>query len=379
MITISINDLRDFISKAKHIKAKKILPIYDYVKLVINNQGATIYKSNGEWFIKQDIEATSKEPISVLIEESTIHAALLRAEGDSLFAEVTEKQIERKPNEYDKVQVLHITDSSKRVNLKSQGENPNLYPKLDLPTDATKTLLPSEFLESLFFARAYCQTEQPDILNWLKLVQVKQMPKVKGKGATCVFGSMGMIFYFRKFAGKLPEMMLDPDVCAIISSYQTVEHSTYLNYDYFDTGKTVYGFLKTEVKAQEFLDVVDMLDNTNHFTVEKKDLLDFCEVVSVFDTGKLMDVISIDDDGKNKIMLRFDDDGRDRHYDQSIKAEGKNFKLTKRFVKVSQLLRLLKNCPYEKLTFSGPVSYTYFITTEEDADYVGAIREVAYN
>ena len=81
MISIDVKQLKKFLSAAKNIKNRNIMPLLDYVKLECKGSVATLTKTNLDAFVVFEIEAAFDKDETILIDEHTLNSSLSYANG----------------------------------------------------------------------------------------------------------------------------------------------------------------------------------------------------------------------------------------------------------------------------------------------------------
>lgn len=374
MISISTSDLRHFMSKAANIKGgNNAIPIYDCILIECKKKIASLTKSNAISFVTEEMEGIAKKDISFLIPENVLLAALQATNASEIRIELHEKPGSKEGDT--PIPMLHIYDDD-IVNMKIQTHDVKLFPRIVIPEKPKKTILTKEMIDSIKIAASFT-AGMKDLGIWMNYIQFKKIPSKKN--SSCIFASDGHTMYYKQFKADFPDIILDPTYAKIISGYENIEYFSHENYDYFWTGKAMFGFVKPETIAQDFLAVVAMLNTEKNFSFASQPVVKWSQMAKMIDKTSLINVVVIQEGGKSEFVLKYNDTGRDSDAKYSVKTVSKNFKLPDFACNVDHLIKMLGNIPYETVQFNGPVSHSYFVTTPEDPDFIGCVREVVYN
>lgn len=254
---IKVSDLRDFFKKSAKIKSNGIIPIYDFLLFEFTCEAVSITKTNGNAFCKYTVTQDTETKGQLLIEEKRLSALVNNAKGEFVHFKVKGKKITLKDDNNELSLQLNEEISAFQTMPESEG--------------AEMVILTPDVLSALFEAR-----------NFASLVESNfhYVYAHKKGNEHCVFASNRTILYVRKFEDELPNLALSPEVCSIIASFGHVQYYSAGNYDFFDTGNTVYGFIKTTYTAPEYAPVINSIDTTQTLVLDKNEVLSFCELVN---------------------------------------------------------------------------------------------------
>lgn len=351
MITIKLSEIKKFMSAAKHIVDSKIIPIYSYIKLVCEGEATTLYKTNGTSFVSCDIKSEFKENQVILIEEKTLSGSVEGCSGDEIKIEVKNDKVV-------------ISDNQKTTSCQSIEDN---FPNFDKP--GTGTMINQEVLSALYIARSHADI-QKEMMNWQCFVHI-----VKSGKLHYVLGFNGIICYTKSFKDALPALTLDPRTVSIISEFPQLSYSEVGNYDFFDSGSTCYGFVKSEIKAPDISPVLKKMESDNKLVVERKEIMNFCDHVLRINNTALPPIVSISESGKKNVKLRFDNAAGNQESEVLVPVEKKSYKLEPFAFLPKQMSTALKDLGVGTVNLSY-VDKNFILTSEEDPSYIGAIMEI---
>lgn len=372
MIKIKTSELSSFFKRASSIKSSDFLPIYTYLKFECQKDTAKIYKSNGHAFIIHDIEVDSTEKKSFLIEEKMIRALVEKTNAKEITFEI---KASRKIEHEKEVTVDNISFSDGLNKMKCQSPVHTIFTPIPAIKKEDQIVLPATVVESLFLAKSVSKTKE-SIKTWMAYVHINEV----SKNNHFIVGMADGIMYFKKFNLELPSMILEPETCSTIGMYGEMNYSKSDNYHVFDVGITVFGFihLETVSKAPDITVVTNQFDDKINFIIDRKELIGYCEICLSIRPGILQPIISLTDGGKNKMVFKYENIESERSNERvfDVKKAGKPDDF---LFLAEQMVDVLKNLSFETVQFSGPIKQSYFITSEEDADYIGAIRAIVYD
>lgn len=356
MITINTNEIKKFISASKNIKDNRILPIYSYVKLVCSKKNATFYKSNGHSFLIFPIEAVFEKDITVLIEEKTLLGFINATSAKDITIEVKDGKI-------------FISDGLKNVSCQSIPDN---YPAIQPLSNEDKKLLDTDVLQSLFLAKSHASiATDKQMRAWTSFVHIQ-----KNKTKYFIAGLNGQTSYIHSYKGDYPELCLDLDVVSIISKFPALHYTSSGNYDCFDSGNLCYGFIKTEAKCPDLSTIVNRFKSDEHFTVNRKRIVDFCEMVIDINDSNIPPEVAISDAGGGAISLKFSSISGNQTAEETIEVENKNFTVNEFVFQPKNMILLLKELDFVKINMAY-TSHNFIISSPEEPNYIGSIMELA--
>lgn len=259
---IKISELREFLKRSAKIKSKGIIPVHDYLLVEFDRETVSITKSNGNAFCKHTIEEDNEGKGVFLVEEKRVSALVANAKGEHLTFATKGKQV-------------IVTDATNKLTL--QGEDPKTFPAFPEMDDAKRFELDPQTLAALFEARNFTSIIESN----LHYVYCHE----RG-GIHYIEATNQQVLYSKKFDRELPFLALSPETCGIVTSFDMVQYFSAGNYDFFDTSRTLYGFIKTEYQPVNFAPVYESIDRAQTLTLTKAPVVDFCALVSSLATYK---------------------------------------------------------------------------------------------
>lgn len=347
---IKVSDLKEFFKRSSKIKSNGIIPIYDYLLFEFVPNRVTIAKSNGNIFCKHTIDEPGAHNQAFFVEEKRLVALVNNAKGEYITFKVSgNKTVLKDERNEVKVEAPHDMKVS-------------LFQKFPDTEGAEKTILNPGVLSALFEARSFASVVESNF----GFVYAH-----KKETGFYVYASNGHLIYLRKFEEELPDLALLPETCSIIATYPHLEYFTSDNYDLFDTGKTLYGFIKTTYRAPEYFHIIKNIDQSQFLTVKKEEVLSFCELV------KSLSVHSYE-------IIKFEaaDEGLFAKYEEieyNVEAE-KTIELKKNFwpegfaLNNALFTQILKCFPTEEITLSpSPGQKIFGVIAPEEEGLIIAI------
>lgn len=355
---ILLEELKRFINAARHIKDTKILPIYSYVKLELTKEGAVFYKSNGHSFVVCPVKAEYKTPEVLIIEEKTLF-------GFVSFCSAETVTIKQKGND------IVISDGIKSVSCQAIPDN---YPAIQGKEEGDSFDLDSDVLEAMYSAKAHVlpandKTYRP----WNCFVHMTKVGE-----ETVVAGFNGFTSFIQKFKQKLPSLIIEPDTISIISKLRLATYSSAGKYDLFDCGGITYGFIKPENKVADLNTVLENFGKAQKsFVVNRRKLVNFCEMVLDINNSNLQPEISIDGETKESTILLKYDGFTGQSAEETVYVEEKQDDVLKRAYNPKNLLLTLKDLTYDEVIVSM-LGENLILSSTEEPNYLGSIMSFSH-
>jgi DNA polymerase III sliding clamp (beta) subunit (PCNA family) len=343
MTKIKLSDLKDFLRKSSKIKTNGVIPVHEFLLIETFAEEITITKTNGNAFIKttitQDNEAVEKH----LIEEKRLSAFASNAKGEF----ITVRQVK---------QTTILKDGENEVKLGAvDGVNFEAFQRFPETEGAETTVLGPDLLAALFAAKDFVSILESN----LHFVYVQP----DGNGSV-VFATNQHLLYERKFEEVLPEMTLSPDVCSIVSTFNHVSFFTAGNYNFFDTGSTVYGFIKTEYKAPNYKVVINQISFEDELKMDREEVLSFCQLVNSLSVEKFATIKF--DDIEEAMLIHWDESGYSTETERKLDVE-KNFPPKPFALNCIYLMQILKCFDTKEVSFyPGDNERIYAITHPDE-------------
>lgn len=356
MVKIAIADLNEFLKRSAPIKPNNVLPILSYIKLEWKNSNATLTKTALNSFIVHQLKVKSKKEGVLLLDTKILSSAVANAVADELTFDVTDKNV-----------VIH---DGKRIT-KFSLEDASVFPKIpDHETD-DKITFSQDVLEAITLASNAIEEKVPQ--EFMKYVNIYSKGK---KGGSYVFGTNPFAMVHKTFKDQLASIMLCNEAVSVVKSYESVIYFAAGNYDFFDVGNSLYGFIKPTEKPVDVSVIIDNFNDKVNFKMSRKEMLGYCTYVKSIcpNTLGVVPQIAIEDLGKNKIMLRFSNEDYKISHDEDFEVK-KNATLNLTWFNAGMMIDVIKSLPYDELSFNLAHGNIY-IRSEEDEQFTGLVREI---
>lgn len=357
MVKISISEVRKFIGAAKPIKDTKILPIYAYIKLECEAGEGVFYKSNGSSFVVCHVEAdmiAKKE--AFIIEEKALFGLATFSSGKMI-------SISKEGDS------IVLNDGSKTVSCKTHPLNH--FPAIQPKENVESFVFNEDVLGSLFMAKSHALVPADASMKAPACyVHMKEVSK-----SFYISAWNGQIIYLKKFKEKMPSISLDPETISVISGLRLVSYSRCGNYDYFDGGTISYGFIKPECTIPDISMMVNNFKHQEFFTVDRKPILDFCEMVLNVNNSYIPPEISISSNGEC-VYLKFQDFSEEqKKSEDKLSFTGKGSLSEPFYFLPRNMITVLKNLGCDKLNISSN-QHNLLISSDEEEGYIGSVTEL---
>jgi hypothetical protein len=343
MILIQTSEIKTFLKRSGKIKTYPTLPVLTYVKLECAGDTATLTKTNMDAWCIHQVEADFKENHTILIDEK-----LLSALVSNSFDELIDIKLEGE----------NIAMRCGKSKLSFAWIDPAMYPEApEMNQENGLTQIGNEMLYAIRAASSIIDTSvQNQYTNCF--IQYSD-------GKTDIFSTRSAwAMYKRTFEGRFPDITISPEVAGIITMFEEAQHYEANNYDFFDFGKTVYGFIRSVYKAPNFHVVFARCKNVNWFEVKRKDLLQFCEL-TVSSTPNPSPVMSLR--GSEMLGVSFTCDDSGFRVSTKMDFEGDNtFRPPLYNFTPKILIPLLKTMDTDLIRFSPVTEGVYCIWSTED-------------
>jgi DNA polymerase III sliding clamp (beta) subunit (PCNA family) len=354
MIKVPVSELKEFLARARGIKENGVLPILAYIKLDCEGSSATLTKTNLNSFIVHQLKVKCKKNVTVLLDQKILNALIAQSKSEEITIELEAKKV-----------LLSDGDLKLRFELMDHTS----FPTIPENESMDKTIFNQAMIESLHLSQNNTDPKRGN--PFFEHVHINP----NGKGSY-IFGTNSTVIYYRHFDEKLPTISLDQDTVHSISQYTELVFSENGNYNFFDSGNTLYGFIKPDFKASDIMSIMKGGDGKSVFTMDKKSVVEFCQLVNKINPG-ILAYVFFADAGKKSIMLRYANDefnvSTDRFYDVEKSGTIRDFCFNP-----THMLPLLKDLPYDQLKFNICDNNNCYITTEDDAEFIGVIREIVF-
>jgi DNA polymerase III sliding clamp (beta) subunit (PCNA family) len=373
MIKLPVSELKIFLSKSSHVVPAGTMGILEFVKITCEGDVATLTKTNLNSFVVHQVEAKFTKNFVLLVEFDILVKAAKSSQTE-LKISFKEQKSEKVPS--GKVRVVTIEDGH-LINLKSMSDDENLFPVIPSPKKDEVVDMTQEMIEAMFLS----STAALDVKGGLTLFQnyVHIVNVNKKRSYFCGFNNT--IMYYKSFKSMVPSMVLEQTTCKAIKGYTSLQWYSGDKYNFFDAGKTLLGFIQTEVKAPDFMQIINTMEDSKSFTIDRKSMIEFCDIAIGINPMSAIEPCYFKQGSEEKLlMLDYENalEGKSNCVEMEVK-KNKRHVVQKFLFQPDQMVLLLKDLPFEKVTLVGPCNHNFYVTAEDDPDYIGAIREVVFN
>lgn len=310
-IKVPVADIRAFKKNSSHIKKNNTMPILDFIKF---DNGA-ITKTNLHEFVVQDSDFKG----SFLIEERVLFNFIEYTNAPEITFTADGNKIT-------------LSDGSQKTTA-TQGDV-SLYPATEAPPKDTVSLTDT-ILKYFGAAAKYTQDHATDLIISHIFI-----------GGDVITASDRYIAYYRKIDRELPKTAIPKSVAERVSSIDPADFSQTENKLFFKTGKTLYGFRKTEATYVDLSRYFDY-EKITSFDAPKSELIAFNDLCLSMSISKQCYPILDIENGKLKLTANDGDFAIDNEKEIDVVGQiGDKFKTD-----ASVFNRLLKTAPDEELTF----------------------------
>ncbi|ASZ14530.1 hypothetical protein KTO58_01165 [Chitinophaga pendula] len=350
MITIKTTDLKEFIRLAKGVTRNSIIPVLQYVMCRCVGDTMTLCKSNQETVVSHDISAEFDENISFLVDDKTLTAFVATAED--------EVSIRLNGNK------VTLISGSVTIDTFYPNGGEKDYPDPPTAVSDTSYLLNRHVLKSIAVAGTYLSALDNNPLSFCYILPAEDRSVIVGTDAH--------ILYLTEIAISLPNIVLSKEATVLVGAFDKLQYFSYQNYNVFNAGKTTYAFIKPTYTALPYKRVLDSATSPGRMTVNRKDIIRFCEAALGVSTCKwTIGTLSNSDDG---LTLGY--------YEESVSLSNvitaeKNFVPAVFNFNTRLLLHVFKSLPGEYLSLQPGERANgtmYFVRSEQEASTVALIN-----
>jgi DNA polymerase III sliding clamp (beta) subunit (PCNA family) len=331
---VPVADIRSFKKNSAHIKNNGILPILDYVKF----DNGTITKTNLNEFVVQESNFSG----AFLIEERVLFNFIeYTSASDILFAADGKK--------------ITLSDGSQKFT-SNQGDI-SVYPVTEeMPEE--KYSLTDTILKLFGAAAKYTKEDQYDLIISHIFV-----------GNEVITASDRLIAFCRKIDRDLPKTAIPRFVAERVSSMEPAMFAQTEKKIFFQTGKVLYGFPKTEATYVDMRQYFKY-EKGNSFVVDRSEIVSFNEMALSMSPSKICHPTFEVSNNKMKLSVNNADYGEDGEKEVDVVGKFDN-----KFKYDALLMnRLLKTAPDDELTFHQAKSMCYITG---DSGFTSLIMELS--
>lgn len=356
MVLIQTSEIKTFLKRANKIKTNTVLPVLTYIKLDCSGDSATLTKTNLDAWCIHQVEAEFKENCTVLIDEKLLSALVANS-----FDELIDISVDGD----------NVVMSCGKSKLSFALSDPSVYPTApEMNQENGLTTLSSEMLYSVRAASSIIDTAVQN--QWANcFIQYRE-------GKTDIFSTRsGWTMYKRQFDDRYPNITISPEVAGIITMFEEAQYYQANNYDFFDFGKTIYGFIRSVYTAPAYQTPFARCKNTTWFEVNRKDLLQFCEL-TISSTPNPSPVMDLQANEMLGVTFSCDDPGF--RVSTSMDFEGENTFMPPLYKFMPKaLIPLLKTMDCNIVRFSPVIDGVYCIWSIEDPTLLTLLMGIKMN
>lgn len=310
---LKVTDLKHFKSNASSLKTNTLIPILSYIKF---SEGE-VTKNNLHSFCTQKIDGVT-EPF--LIDEESLM-----------------KFIENTEEEYVDIKIKdHRVFIDGKIRSSSPTEDVSMFPSPEMKGTDLFTITP-EILSSIKIASSFIQTDEsiPHTSNVFV-------------GNGIVGASNGFIGFVDKIDLDCPEFLITKSTCTCISKMEKIKMSQTEKFIFFESDKTMFGFIKTEYSFIDFGKfVVYDKSKSKKIEVNKYEIIRFNDVA--MSSTPAVVIIASFNFKKGILIMDMNDTTYERHVTSEIGVEGS---ITDEFKYMPHHMnQLLKNIPGNDVIF----------------------------
>lgn len=360
MITIPVNDLKKFFSAAAHVKSNAILPALECVKIdVLTSKQTTLTRHNTNAFIVQTIENApeqkAKAGYSVLVDTKVLKQFVSSTTSSDVTISTKGKKV--------------MLESGK---LKTSCEITDLalYPKIPDYDSAKKIDLEADFFEAIYHSSFYIRAGKATMKDLPFYHHCYSM--ALGKNETLIAATTSPAVYMKKINQEVPEMSISEETCLAIQSFREGVLMQVEKFNVFETGNTIYGFLRSEQKSTpKILEFFKGNNSPVSFKLNLPEIISFCKYASSLDELPFAYVkFESVEDG---ILASYDGSAFGKEADMVLDAQ-KFREIDPFYVEATQVIAAFSTFSYGTLNFHPFVDgQRFYITTDDDPDYVGVL------
>jgi DNA polymerase III sliding clamp (beta) subunit (PCNA family) len=360
MIQIAVTEVNEFLRRTKNIKTNNVMPLLGYIKMVCRGDTVTLYKTNLGVHCKHEVAGVFQKEHTILLDENILNTVCSNAKGDTLTISYTVEPGESKVDS--DIVTVDLQVGTAKVTF--QTEDARLFPEFPEELITTeKTKLDAEFLQAMAIAKHYALPgEKGNPSLWYIHI-------INQRDSCLVFASTGHMLYRKTFAQAIPSMIISQEACTLITSFSEVHHYTASNYDFFDTGKTTYGFVQPETSHPDTSRFTRFV-NEGGYIMDRQKLIDFCQMAASLTPSPTATSL-IKDAGTNKVQMAFTE--LDWKVASTVELDCvKEEEINPFSFNAKLMLHALKAISYDKLTLTHP-SPGIMAIWSEDKDYMGLL------
>lgn len=285
---LQVSQLREFIKYISVIKNTNMSN--DLLKYIKVKKGL-ITKTNLSIYCSMQIDYNEEEEI--LIDENILKMLLNKTNAP----EIEIKKLEDK--------TVIISDGSNFFDYITEDET--LYPQLYETPNGKGSPVGKEIINTIKTARSFV-SEDAAATNFRCVHFIDNF----------VLAITGNLFYIQQFKWKFPNVVLLDDYCDVITQFESCFFNQTSQHYFYDFGLVRYAFLKTEYPTPDVIGRYEMLKNlqANTFTIDKKELVDFCDMANGLTSTKEVYCSFEKDEKLGSVFVR-----KDLDYSKSCKKK----------------------------------------------------------
>ncbi len=285
---IAVTELREFFKRTSKIKTNNILPVYGSILFEFTKECVYLTKTNGFSFCKHEIESEENEEGIFAIEEKRLTPLVNNAVGEFIeFKLKTKKAIVAEKEQIITIAVISDDENTSSIQVIDHTAFPS-FPEQNKSSEPV--YLNNDVIKSLNEAKSFCFVANVE-------TSYSYVYLSKKNGGNFIFSTTGQIFYLNKIEDELPEFSLSPESCSMLLPYTNIMYYKAGNYNFFNTGKTVFGFIQSRLNPPNFQVIIDAIDRTDFIELKRQQVIDFSELVLSFSLEVPVVIFSFEESG----------------------------------------------------------------------------------
>ena len=343
MIKIKSENLKEFFKKSKFIKPALSNPVLSNIKVECAGNTCKLTKTNLNHYCIYDTKIENNYDGSFLLNERDIASFINSINPEYITIQLEEKR-------------LIISDGNKTKKF-SEMEDVNNFPVYKKEIEEAVNI-PRDVIESLYIAKEYAKKDM--VGHPASFVHLKNNE---------VFASNAFAAYYKKFNYDLPEILFYPEMCFALVGLGNVGYYKSGNYSVFTAENILFGFISTEASPMDYGRVIGVLVNSKGFTIDKAELIKFCEFTINSATNE-NPISALKNSNGEFISIEFNGSlgmgGTKMEVEVVKEGEIIEYNFNPKI-----LLPGLKAIPYDYIHITQNPKYGIIIHNEHDLDYAG--------
>lgn len=339
MILLPVKSVKSFKNKASDIVNKGVLPICDYIRVQFQDGTCTMTKTNNFDFVIEDFDGEGKEDQEFLVLEKDLFAFVDHSDSDLLSIKMGSGKV-----------ILSGDRSSATL-----ATTKDAFPKTEIPEHEIADLTPALIKNIKTCAKMLANEVDK---TWRSHLFI---------GKKMVIGCDGFVAF------AIPcdiesEIILRKEVVSSLPDIGSVYKSN-KSYDFFECGRSLYGFVKSE---QKFFDMTGgiKIPDVDPFELDRADLLSFNDWVLSISKKPESAQVEWNFDGGELVLSGTDTYSEREPLQRKIKSTGGGYFKYLPY----QMNKILKAIDVDILTcYRGSANVCF---TDENKSFISLIQQI---